>query len=52
MKGYWDGSSKKNCKSGCGVVVKGVDRDNWSTISTVAVLLSVGKATVAEVMGV
>ena len=52
VKGYWDGNSKKNGKSGCGVVVEGVNRGQLEPISTVAVLLSVGKATVAEVMGV
>ena len=31
--GLWDGSSKINDRSGCGVVIKGVDRNKWITIS-------------------
>ena len=31
--GFWDGSSKINDRSGCGVVIKGVDRNKWITIS-------------------
>ena len=52
MKGFWDGSSKDNGKSGCGVVIKGADRDKWVTISKVAVPLRVGTAMAAEVLGV
>ena len=33
-------------------MIKGADRDEWVTISKVAVLLSVGTAMAAEVMGV
>ena len=33
VKGHWDGSFKDNAKSGCGVVIKGVVRDRWVTIS-------------------
>ena len=51
MKGFWDGSSKDNGKSGCGVVIKGVHRDRL-TISRIALLLKVGTAMAAEVMGV
>ena len=48
----WDGSSKDSGKSACGVVIKGVDRDNWVTISRIAVPLSAGTAMAAEGMGV
>ena len=48
----WDGSSKDRGKSACGVVIKGVDRDNWVTISRIAVPLSAGTAMAAEGMGV
>ena len=35
-----DGSRKTNGKSGCGVVMKGVDTDQWMTISEIAVPLT------------
>ena len=52
VKGFWDGSCKDNWKSGCGVVIKGVDRERWVMISIIAVLLKVGTAMTAEMMGV
>ena len=52
MKGFWDGSGRDNGKSGCGVVIKGVDKNRWVTISRIAVPLRVGTAITAEVMGV
>ena len=42
-------ASKKMVKSGCGVVIKGVDREGWVTISKIAVPLKVGTAMAAEV---
>ena len=36
VKGFWNGSSKDNGKSGCGVVFKRVDRDKWVTMSRIA----------------
>ena len=33
---------KNNGKSGCGAVIKGVDRDKWVTLSRIAVPLTVG----------
>ena len=51
-KGYWDGSLKDNGKSGCGVVMKVVDRSRWVTISRIAVPLKIGTAMAAEVAGV
>ena len=51
VKGYWDGSFNDNGKSGCGVVIKGVDRGRWVTISRIAVPLKVGTAVAAEVAG-
>ena len=44
VKGYWDGSFKDIGKSGCGVVIKGVDMEIWVTINRIAVLLKVGTA--------
>ena len=38
--------------SGCGIVIKGVDRQKWVTISKIAVSLKVGAAIAAEVFGV
>ena len=37
VKGFWDGSAKDNGKSGCGVVIKGFDRNTWVMISRKAV---------------
>ena len=51
MKDFSDGSFKDNSKSGCGVVVKGIDRDTWVAISKIAVQLKVGAALAAEVAG-
>ena len=41
IKGFSDGSCKENGRSGCGVVVKGVDKEKWVTINKIALLLSV-----------
>ena len=49
VKGYWDGSFKDNGKSGCAVVIKGVDWERWVTISKIAVPLKVGTVMAAEV---
>ena len=46
VKGVWDGSSKNNGKSCCGV------RDKWITISKIAVPLGIGTAMAADVVGV
>ena len=35
----WDGSKKTDGRSGCPVVIKGVDRDKWITISKIVVPL-------------
>ena len=48
VRGLWDGSSKILCRSGCGVVIKGVDRNRWITISKIAVPLGIGSAMAAE----
>ena len=45
------GSKKTGGRSGCGVVIKGVDRDKWITISEMAVPLKACTAMAAEVMG-
>ena len=47
---FWDGSTKTYGRSVCGVVIKGVDRDKWITISTLAVPLRMCTA-MAEVVG-
>ena len=52
VKSFWDVSATDNGKSGCGVVIKAVDRDRWVTISKIAVPLKAGTATAAEVAGV
>ena len=52
IQGFWDGSFKDDGKSGCGIVIKGVDREKWVTISKIAVPLNVGAAMAAEVIGV
>ena len=44
--------SKDNGSSGCGVVIKGVDRENWVTIGKLAMPLKVGTAMAAEIGGV
>ena len=51
-RGFWDGSFKDDGKSSCGIVIKEVDRQKWVTISKIAVLLKVGAAMAAEVLGV
>ena len=52
MKSFWDGSAKDSGKAVCGVVIKGVDKDRWVTISRIAVPLKAGAAMAAEVTGV
>ena len=52
VKGFWDGSCKDDGKSGCGVAIKGVDRERWVTISRSAVPLKVGTAMEAEMIEV
>ena len=47
MKGYWDGTKVRVV-----VVIKGVARERWVTISKIAVPLKVGTAMAAEVVGV
>ena len=51
MRAFWDGSSKSNGRRGCGLVIKGVDRDRWITISKIAVPVGLCTAMAAEVMG-
>ena len=29
IRGFWDGSFKDDGRSGCGIVIKGVDREKW-----------------------
>ena len=51
VQGFWDGSSKVNRRSGCGVVIRGVVKE-WITVSKIAVPLGIGTAMAAEVMGI
>ena len=44
MRGFWDGGKKKDGSSGCGIVIKGVDRKKWITIRKIAVALAVCSA--------
>ena len=44
VQGFWDGSSTNNGRSRCGVVIKGVDKDKWITISKIAAPLGIGTA--------
>ena len=52
IRGFWNGSFKDNGRSGCGIVIKGVDREKWMTISNIAIPLKVGAAMAAEIAGV
>ena len=52
IRGLWVGSFKDDGRSGCGIVIKGVDRQKWVTICKIAVPLKVGAAMAAEVLGV
>ena len=52
IRGFWDGSFKDDGRSGCGIVIKGADREKWVTTSKIAVPLKVGAAMAAEVIQV
>ena len=52
VKRFWDGSSKNNGRSDCGIVIEGVDKDTWVTLSKVAVPMGVGTAMAAKVPSV
>ena len=52
VKGFRDGSAKDNGNSGCGVLIKVINKDRWVAIGRVAVPLKVGTAMATEVMGV
>ena len=51
-RGFWEGSFKDKSRSGCGIVIKGADRERWVTISKIAILLKAGAAMAVEVAGV
>ena len=51
VRGFWGGSNKRDGTSGCGIEIKGADRDKWITISMVAVPLGMRSALSAEVVG-
>ena len=48
---FWGGSNKRDGTSGCGIDIKGADRDKWITISKIAVPLGMRSALSAEVAG-
>ena len=52
VKGFWDGSCKEDGRSGCGVVLKGVDKDKRVKISKITVPLTECTAMAAEMRGV
>ena len=52
VRGFWDGSSKIDGRSGCGVVIKGVDKDKWISISKIAGPSRMCTAMAAEVVDV
>ena len=49
MQGFWGGSNKRDGISGCGIEMKGADRDKWIAISKIAVPLGMRSALSAEV---
>ena len=52
VRGYWGGSKKKVMAQAVGGdVIKAVDRENWITISKIAVPLNVRTAMAAEIAG-
>ena len=51
-RGFRDGTFKDNGKSSYGIVIKGVERGTWVTISKITILLKVSAAMAAEVLGV
>ena len=52
VKGSWDGSFKDKGKSGCGVVIQGIDRGRWVTVTGIAVPSKVCTSMAAEGAGV
>ena len=52
QRDFWDGNSKINDRSGCGVVIKEADKDKWITISKIAVFWCRCTIMTAEVMDV
>ena len=52
VRGFWHGSFEDNDRSGCGIVIKGVDRGKWVTISKIAIPVKADAAMAAEIAGV
>ena len=48
---FLDGSKKTDGRSGCGVVMEGVDREKWITLRKIAVPLTTCTAMAAEIVG-
>ena len=51
VRGYWGGSKKESGSSGCGVVIRAVDRERWITVSNISALVKASTAVAAEVRG-
>ena len=51
VRGFWDGSKKTGGRCGCGIVIKGVDRDKWIIISNIAGARRTCTAMASEVVG-
>ena len=51
VRGFWDGSTKTDGRSTCGVVIKSVDPDKWITIIEITVTLWTCRSLAAEVAG-
>ena len=52
VRGFGDGNTKTDCVGCCGVVIKGVDKNKWITISKIVVCLRMCTAMATEVVGV
>ena len=51
VRGGWDGSTKTDGRSGCVVVIEGMDQDKWITNSKIAVPWKTCAGMAAEVAG-
>ena len=49
VRGCWDGSKQEDGSSGCGIVIRAVDRKSWITISKIAVPLTACTAMAVEI---
>ena len=51
LRSYWDGSTEEDGCSGCGIVIKAVNMENWITISSAAVPLETSTARTTGIAG-